>query len=67
VDGKSNEITAIPELINLLDLEGHILSFGAMGCQKNMARKLDMTHADYLQARKADYGALHKQAEEIFH
>ncbi len=53
VDGKSNEITAVPELIDRLDLEGHIVSLDAMGCQKNIARKLDMAHADYLLALRA--------------
>lgn len=66
VDGKSNEITAVPELIDRLDLEGHIVSLDAMGCQKNIARKLDMAHADYLLALKANHGALHKRAEEFF-
>jgi predicted transposase YbfD/YdcC len=66
VDGKSNEITAVPGLIDRLDLEGHIVSLDAMGCQKNIARKLDMAHADYLLALKANHGVLHKRAEEFF-
>lgn len=66
VDGKSNEITAVPELIDRLDLEGHIVSLDAMGCQKNIARKLNMAHADYLLALKANHGALHKRTEEFF-
>lgn len=66
VDGKSNEITAVPELIDRLDLEGHTVSLDAMGCQKNIARKLDLAHADYLLALKANHGALHKRAEEFF-
>ena len=66
VDGKSNEITAVPELIDRLDLEGHTVSLDAMGCQKAIARKLSMAHADYLLALKANHGALHKRAEEFF-
>jgi predicted transposase YbfD/YdcC len=66
VDGKSNEITAVPELIDRLDLEGHTVSLDAMGCQKNIARKLSMAHADYLLALKANHGSLHKRAEEFF-
>jgi predicted transposase YbfD/YdcC len=66
VDGKSNEITAVPELIDRLDVEGHIVSLDAMGCQKSIARKLDMAHADYLLALKANHGGLHKRAEEFF-
>lgn len=42
VDSKSNEITAIPELLNLLALKGCIVTLDAMGCQKNIA-KLWMT------------------------
>ncbi len=66
VDGKSNEITAVPDLIDRLDLEGHTVSLDAMGCQKSIARKLSMAHADYLLALKANHGALHKRAEEFF-
>jgi predicted transposase YbfD/YdcC len=42
------------------------VSLDAMGCQKNIARKLSMAHADYLLALKANHGALHKRAEEFF-
>lgn len=66
VDGKSNEITAVPELIDQLDLEGHTVSLDAMGCQKAIARKLSMAHADYLLALKANHGGLHQRAEEFF-
>ena len=66
VDGKSNEITAVPELIDRLDLEGHTVSLDAMGCQKNIARKLSLAGADYLLALKANHGALHKRAGEFF-
>jgi len=66
VDGKSNEITAVPRLIDRLDLEGHTVSLDAMGCQKAIARKLSMAHADYLLALKANHGTLHKRAEEFF-
>lgn len=66
VDGKSNEITAVPELIDRLDLEGHTVSLDAMGCQKNIARKLSMAHADYLLALKANHSTLHKRVEEFF-
>jgi predicted transposase YbfD/YdcC len=53
------------ELIDRLDLEGHIVSLDAIGCQKNIARMLDMAHADYLLALKANHGPLHKRAEEL--
>lgn len=66
VDGKSNEITAIPKLIDQLDLEGHIVSIDAMGCQKKIARALYLAKADYLLALKANHGTLHKRVEEFF-
>ena len=40
VDEKSNEITAIPELLNLLDVSGCIVTIDAMGCQKQIARQI---------------------------
>ena len=40
VDGKSNEITAIPELLDMLNLEGAIVSIDAMGTQKEIARRI---------------------------
>ena len=39
-DAKSNEITAIPELLELLDLEGAVVTIDAMGCQKDIAAKI---------------------------
>jgi hypothetical protein len=63
VDEKSKEITALPEVIERLNLEGHTVRLDAMGCQKNIARKLSMAHADYLLALKANHGALPKRAE----
>ncbi|XNM85942.1 ISAs1 family transposase [Escherichia coli] len=39
-DKKSNEITAIPELLNMLDIKGKIITTDAMGCQKDIAEKI---------------------------
>ncbi len=39
-DEKSNEITAIPELLNMLDIKGKIITTDAMGCQKDIAEKI---------------------------
>ena len=39
VDSKSNEITAIPELLDLLDIKDTVISIDAMGCQKDIAKK----------------------------
>ncbi|MEO5368435.1 MAG: ISAs1 family transposase, partial [Magnetococcus sp. WYHC-3] len=58
VDGKSNEITAIPELLDLLALEGSIVTIDAMGCQKAIAEKIRDKGADYLLALKGNQSAL---------
>jgi predicted transposase YbfD/YdcC len=48
VEDKSNEITAIPKLLELLELEGALLSSDALGCQKAIAQAIRATGADYL-------------------
>jgi len=48
VDGKSNEITAIPVLLDLLDLKGALVTIDAMGCQKEIAAKIVAAGGDYL-------------------
>jgi len=48
VDGKSNEITAIPQLLQLLDLEGALVTIDAIGCQKAIARKIVDGGGDYV-------------------
>lgn len=52
VDGKSNEITAIPELLATLALQGAIVTIDAMGCQKNIAAQIIAAHGDYCLAVK---------------
>jgi predicted transposase YbfD/YdcC len=54
VDDKSNEITAIPKLLQILDLEGALVSIDAMGCQKYVASKVREQKADYLLAVKGN-------------
>lgn len=66
VDTKSNEITAVPDLLDLLPLEGHTFSLDAMGCQKKIARKIHLEHGDYLMAVKANHPHLHTRLEELF-
>jgi predicted transposase YbfD/YdcC len=66
VDDKSNEITAIPELINLLVLKGCIVTIDAMGCQKEIARAIVSAEADYILALKGNQGNLLEQAEDSF-
>lgn len=56
VDGKSNAITAIPELLKVLALENPLVTLDAMGCQKDLAQRLLDRPADYLLVRKANHG-----------
>ena len=63
---KSNEITAIPELLALLDLEGALVSIDAMGCQKDIAQQVIDGGGDYLLVVKENQGNLHKEIETCF-
>lgn len=63
---KSNEITAIPELLSALELSGCIVTIDAMGCQKNIAKKIIDGGADYVLALKANQGNLRKDTENFF-
>ena len=66
VDDKSNEITAIPELLDMLDISGCLVTIDAMGCQKEIARKIVDKGADYTLALKKNQGNLYKDAVEMF-
>lgn len=66
VDEKSNEITAIPKLLELLVLKGCIVTIDAMGCQKDIASKIIEKEADYLLALKGNQGNLLEQVEDSF-
>ena len=66
VDEKSNEISAIPELLKLLLLKGCIVTIDAMGCQKNIAATIIEQGADYILALKGNQGNLLEQTEESF-
>lgn len=57
VDGKSNEITAIPKLLDVLDVEGTIVTIDAMGCQVDIADKIIEKGADYVLALKGNQEA----------
>lgn len=63
---KSNEITAIPELLELLDISGCLITIDAMGCQKKIARKIVLKNADYLLAVKGNQGRLEKAFDNYF-
>lgn len=66
VDEKSNEITAIPELLELLSVEGDILTIDAMGTQTAIASKIIDKGADYILAVKDNQKELHEQIKDEF-
>ena len=66
VDGKSNEITAIPELLDTLHLDGCIVTLDAMGCQKGIAERIRAKGADYLLVLKANHGRAFEAVREHF-
>ena len=66
VDDKSNEITAIPELLELLEIAGCIVTLDAMGCQTDIAAKIIEKEADYLLSVKGNQGNLYEDIVEYF-
>jgi predicted transposase YbfD/YdcC len=66
VDEKSNEITAIPELLKLLLLKGCIVTIDAMGCQTEIVRLIVEQEADYVISLKGNQGRLHQDVQETF-
>jgi predicted transposase YbfD/YdcC len=64
VDGKSNEITAIPVLLETLDLKNSIVTLDAMGCQKTIANQILERGADYLLGLKANHGKAFRAVRE---
>jgi predicted transposase YbfD/YdcC len=60
VDEKSNEITAIPKLLELLDLRGHTITIDAMGTQKAIAKQIIDQGGDYILALKGNQGTLNE-------
>lgn len=66
VDDKSNEITAIPELLRVLDLAGCIVTIDAMGCQKKIAKEIVDQEAHYVLSLKGNQGVMHTEVEELF-
>lgn len=63
---KSNEITAIPELLNTLALKGCIVTIDAMGCQTTIAEKIQEQRADYVLGLKGNQGTLYAEAVNFF-
>ena len=66
VDAKSNEITAIPKLLDILDISGCLVTIDAMGCQKEIAQKIVEGGADYVLAVKDNQPKLHAAISDFF-
>jgi predicted transposase YbfD/YdcC len=66
VDDKSNEITAIPKLLQLLDLEGALVSIDAMGCQKEIAQQIRVSNGHYVLAVKDNQPTLYADIQASF-
>ena len=63
---KSNEITAIPELLEVLALKGCIVTIDAMGCQKSIAKQSIQKKADYILALKGNQDHFHDDVNRFF-
>ena len=66
VEEKSNEITAVPELLELIDVEGAIVTADAMSCQKKIVEKIIEQKADYTIGLKQNQPALYQDTEDYF-
>jgi predicted transposase YbfD/YdcC len=65
VADKSNEITAVPELLRVLELSGCIVTMDAMGCQKKIAREIIEADADYVLALKGNHEKVHEEVKSF--
>jgi predicted transposase YbfD/YdcC len=65
-DAKSNEITAIPELLKLLDLSGAVVTIDAAGCQKKIVERIVEQGGDYVLGLKGNQGGLHAETVMLF-
>lgn len=63
---KSNEITAIPKLLRILDVSGCIVTIDAMGAQKEIANQIVEQGADYVLSLKGNQGNLHQDVQQLF-
>jgi predicted transposase YbfD/YdcC len=65
VADKSNEITAVPELLRVLELSGCIVTIDAMGCQKKIAKEIIEADADYVLALKGNQETVHEEVKSF--
>jgi predicted transposase YbfD/YdcC len=63
VDEKTNEITAVPQLLRALELSGCIVTLDAMGCQKNIAKEIKEADAEYVLALKGNQETVHHEVK----
>ena len=66
VEEKSNEITAIPELLDKIQIKGQVITIDAMGTQTEIAEKIKSKRADYVLALKRNQGTLYTAVKEYF-
>tara|TARA_R110000851_G_scaffold20264_1_gene61507 strand:- start:49 stop:1185 length:1137 start_codon:yes stop_codon:yes gene_type:complete len=67
VDSKTNEITAIPELLTMLYIENSIITLDAMGCQQEIAKQIIKQKADYILALKGNHSGMQSELEAWWH
>jgi predicted transposase YbfD/YdcC len=67
VGDKTNEITAIPELLTMLDIENSIITLDAMGCQSEIAKQIVNKKADYILALKGNHSGMRAELEAWWH
>ena len=65
VADKSNEITAVPQLLRALELTGCIVTVDALNCQKNIAKEISEADAEYVLALKGNHGTLHEEVKSF--
>ena len=65
-DEKSNEITAIPKLLERLELKGCIVTLDAMGCQRAIAEQIKEQQGDYVMGLKGNQSSLHEAVDDYF-
>src|SRR5262249_24192688 len=66
VDAKTNEITALPELLRMLNLAGAVVTIDAMGCQVEIARQIQAQGADYVLSVKENQPSLYHDCADLF-
>jgi len=66
VDKKSNEITAIPALLKVLELNGSIVTIDALGCQRSIVKSIVSQGGDYVITLKKNQPSLYARVEELF-